>query len=701
MASRQISKRISRDIRSGQPGTTPTIQIKDSIKVLDILIELLVITAIVLIPVVIFPDDDFVSRVGLSKTIVLRIIASLTAILLVARWSIWSIGGGSNQRLFTVPRTIPELRHLVDKITKSRTGLVWVAITGLIIVTTFSAALSVLPNASIWGKDPGSDGYGLYTQVSFFVLFVAATITARSSSQILRLAIAISASGLFAAFTAIAQEHFNWPVEVVFYFGRSSGHFGNPIALGSFLVVTFPIAIGVLTLQRWPYRVWFVATAVVSLIYLYGLQLTLSRGPYLGGLAVLGTLLLLYWRADGRKRALKLTAPIGLAGLMVVAFSFNGGLIHGFTSTYSEDSLVNEFGESTLEERLTKQETIDTRIDTWRSTVELDLRRPAIADQREMPAVVRHLVGYGPDTFRYVLPLTSTDEMFATLTSEAHNDFLHRLTEGGILGLMAFLSLVGVCLFMLRRAYRRVSIQDRPLVSALTIAVAAALVGRMIEQFTGIARVSDGMTFWILIGLTVSLSSMALRSPVFKSDDNASSSTPISSHQRALMPAVSITVLLILIPLALAGVWYKNISYVVADHQLSEARIEIQRSTAAGLAKYDRAIALAPDVVKYRLEKSDVLMSLAETEPNVVARTALIQESYELDSSAYVINSLDRRVNFKLAASAWALAVAGDSEKALEAVQIYERLHSIAPEYELVESRLASLYDATEALRTQ
>lgn len=696
MASRQISKRISPEKRTVSSGVASAFQANDLIKAFDIAIESMVIAAILLVPIVIFPDDEFVSRVGLSKTIALRVIASLTAILLVTRWAIWSIGHRSYLYSVIFLRSSSDWRDLLERAVKSPTWSIWTAVTALIVVTVLSAILSVLPNASIWGKDPGSDGYGLYTQASFIVLFIAVTLVMRSTSQILRFATAIGGAGLFAAFTAIAQERFNWPVEVVFYFGRSSGHFGNPIALGSFLVITFPVAIGALALQRWQYRIWFGVTATVSFIYLYGLQLTLSRGPYLGGLAVIGTLIFLYWRADGWRRALNIAAPIGVAALLVVGFSFGGGFASGLTSTYSEDSLVDEFGESTLEERLTKQETIDTRIDIWRSTLELVLKRPSVADQRDMPAFVRHLIGYGPDTFRYVLPMTSSDEMFATLTSEAHNDFLHRLTEGGLLGFLAFTSLVGVCLYMLCRVHRNASVYDRHLISALTIAVASAIVGRLVEQFTGIARVSDGMAFWMLVGLTVSLSSLALRGSTPNSDDTVSISKPVNSYFEAVMPAVSITLLVTLIPLALAGLWYKNISYAIADHQLSEARSELRTSSSGGLAHYDRAIELAPDVVKYRLEKSGVLMAMAESERNVLARMVLIQDSYELDKSAYAINSLDRRVNFKLAASAWELAVSGNPEKALETIQIYERLHSLAPKYELVESRLSSLYQTTQ-----
>ena len=96
-----------------------------------------------------------------------------------------------------------------------------------------------------------------------------------------------------------------------------------------------------------------------------------------------------------------------------------------------------------------------------------------------LPAPLRWLFGYGPDTFRYVFPLRAPGRVLEWLTSAAHNDAINRLVELGAIGIAVYGTLGVAAVTALWRLTRSQSAISRTLAIAVgaMLALSAAQTG--------------------------------------------------------------------------------------------------------------------------------------------------------------------------------------------------------------------------------
>lgn len=662
----------------------------------------LILLATVLIPVVIFPDSGFITQVGNSKTLALRTVASLAGLLILARCALWVFSEPSE--LNANPKPHPLSRSSVVAFVATATGKLWIGIGIYALALVLSALVSISRPVSFWGSIPGTDNGAIYTQLSFLVLAITVPLTIRTPRHLLYFSVAVSISGVIAGLTAIAQEHTGWIVASDFYLGRSTGHFGNPIALGSFLIVTLPITLIALHHLRVGSLVFTTLTAFVFFVHIYGIELTLSRGPYIGLATLLVAGAILYWRRFGLRNLGRISIPISLALVSVLMIAS----VQYFNDSFSINGSPSdsELGESTLSERLTKQRTIDSRLTTWSSTMQLAADRPTVGDNDSTPTAVRHLFGYGPDTFRYVFQVTASSNSLRGLTTNAHNFFLNILVELGILGVIGFLMILGSVFLVVRRTARMNSGNAPYYVSVTLIAISAMLLGRMTEQMTGVARTSDNMMFWLIVGLVLALPAIMSNTDRSESEqgneadalhkDQATRTLQVPTGRNRMLAGTALTILVAaMIPVAFISVWNKNIAYAVADHKVSTARDVASVDASRSLILVREAVMLAPDLLQYRHELSNLLTAIADQTPDLNRARQLREEAYESDLTAWNSNPLDRNASFQLAESSWNLAITGVPGKALETIEIYEYLGRLVPNHELVAPRLENLYEVT------
>ena len=81
-------------------------------------------------------------------------------------------------------------------------------------------------------------GYELYSFLSFLIIFFAVAMRVRSESQVRRLLIAFVVAGTIAAMYGMGQRYGWDPIGSGENASRIFASFGNPIHLGSFLVMT-------------------------------------------------------------------------------------------------------------------------------------------------------------------------------------------------------------------------------------------------------------------------------------------------------------------------------------------------------------------------------------------------------------------------------------------------------------------------------
>ena len=164
----------------------------------------------------------------------------------------------------------------------------------------------------------------------------------------------------------------------------------------------------------------------------------------------------------------------------------------------------------------------------WDTSVQLIADRPWFAFEDGRPAIIKHLLGYGPDTFIYVYPLRDDPIDVGTLDliGDGHNQWLHAAVEMGIPAALALLAVTVIALGTgIRYALGRAASWSTSYRLVL-VAVVAGIAGRTVEQLFGVSQVSDSLYFWMLAGMLVALPSVAAGRAV-PAVDAASVSLPI------------------------------------------------------------------------------------------------------------------------------------------------------------------------------
>ena len=357
-----------------------------------------------------------------------------------------------------------------------------------------STMLSIDPRASWYGSYDRR--LGTATMLACGVAFLLATRLEAADRARVRRAVGLLGSVLAAY--ALLQWAGIEPLPVAVRFSRSYAPLGNPIFLGSVLLLTVFVtaAEAAVSLRR---RRGGVRLAAAALLQLLGVAASGSRGPFVGllaGLVAVGVMA--PWRAWARRRAagrkLAVVSAVGLAVacLMIVLSPRLGAL----SPWGGADSATARF-----------------RLEAWRTVSDMLLwqARAKTATDR-VAAPVRVLVGFGPETLDVAVwpwqQRTFAGTQFAReRLDRTHNELLDEFARGGSLGLTATLLLWCAVLAAwsrrahllpdaaaVRRSARRVAV-----CSAGCLAVAVAVTRSL--QLLGLALAGGVFLGWAVSAL--------------------------------------------------------------------------------------------------------------------------------------------------------------------------------------------------------
>jgi putative inorganic carbon (HCO3(-)) transporter len=128
--------------------------------------------------------------------------------------------------------------------------------------------------------------------------------------------------------------------------------------------------------------------------------------------------------------------------------------------------------------------------------------------KKSVPLIYEYFwLGSGPDTFKYVFP-ADKDEKFEyfndpeMVVDKAHNEYIQIAVTLGVPALIVYLFLVGFILLHAVRALNNSSAQD----SLLIYGLISVILSYLVQAFFNISVVTVAPLFWILLGLTYSLS---------------------------------------------------------------------------------------------------------------------------------------------------------------------------------------------------
>jgi hypothetical protein len=516
-------------------------------------------------------------------------------------------------------------------------GLVLLAAAAVVYANLLATALSPIPQVSVAGADAGRAGGGLATFASYAVAFAAVAGYLRTRAQLLRLLWVIVGAAWLLSIYGIGQ-HFgiDWFLADAAPAIRVPLTFGNAIFAASVLTMTIPLSLGLsATLNRRAARILGGAALVAPQVA--AITFTLTRGSWIGlGTALAIFLTLTAW-TTGRHAAVRSTIVLGL-GIAATLFLVTIPTSEQTTGTNLVTSRLVSIPESvSVQGGLSSRYAIwGTTIDAWWSSPWPDTNQ-----QLTLPTLtarlIRPLVGYGPDTYAYVYPLAG-DTLNGGRAEYAHNFILHSAIEIGILGAIAYLGLIAALGLVLFRLLQRAKLaRTADWRTPLLVGLAAALVGRSVEQIAGVAQPTDLLLSWVLAGIVVAVASERFgHSPV------ASTNQPYpASNRRWYLALIGAAVFLG----SLAFVWTE---VVLEDAYGARLAARAHEASSVGeVAQADdllsEAIALSPGAAVSRLGLADRMLDHALTAPTPLAQVEALAVALQQTNAVLDRNPLDAR----------------------------------------------------------
>ena len=146
------------------------------------------------------------------------------------------------------------------------------------------------------------------------------------------------------------------------------------------------------------------------------------------------------------------------------------------------------------------------RLDIWIGAFKLLGSRASPIEEDGFTKFLRHIWGYGQEMYYLSYTQTAPPRESFRIAANPHNLFLLVWLELGLWGMLAFTGLLLMIMIVLLTAVNRASrrIATGGIWSWLiTVGLISLIGGRLVEQLTGVGRVSDIFLFWAVLGLAL------------------------------------------------------------------------------------------------------------------------------------------------------------------------------------------------------
>ena len=576
-----------------------------------------------------------------------------------------------------------------------------------------STITSVAPSLSFWGSYIRV--FGTYNVLCYAMFFFLIILNLRTSQQLERLITVALLASLVVALYGVLQR---FGIDPLFpgkdYSIRVISTIGNPIFLGAYLIMVIPLACGRLLVSlrallggdqlatpRRSMLLEVIGYSSLLVLQLVCLLYTESRGPWfglLGGALLFAVLVGLRYRL---RKLLFIAIVVGVALVaLLVALNLPNTPLEPFTESpylsrlVFSDNLAAGTGTSWV------------RLFIWQGTLELIKFRPNVGLTPDPLRPLRLLIGYGPETLGITFPqvyppgLAHVEALYA-MPDRAHNELLDLVVMTGVLGLLAFLLLMGSFFYYGLSLLRRT--RDFK-VQITLIALLSAMFAHLVEAQFGILLPSAGLLLWLYL---------ARVSVMHVTEDAAAEPERIdligTTHGEASADNLNrlrhITSLLVVCVLPFfASV--SNVNFLLADVYLRQGmQFRDARQYTESIAAFDRAIQVFPIESKLHQRKAATYYELAQSisDDELEARSQLLQAGVDTLTKALELQPLDPEYYASMGKlyAYWAKTV--DPSRLEQAIEFYGRAFRLSPNRVIYRNELARFYfDAgryEEALR--
>lgn len=401
-----------------------------------------------------------------------------------------------------------------------------------VIAYIVSVIFSAVPYNSLWG---GFDRLqGLYTNASFWVIFILAAINIRSKAQIDRIISTIIFTSVpIVAYCFIQRLKLDpVPWQQMDSSIRVSATMGNPIFLAAYLIIVIPLTISRFVRsfneKKGVAYIFYGLTVILQIVTVF---LSQSRGPIMGMFTSIFLFTLIYGWVYHKRIILITVISVFIIGAIFLSL-FNLPHVVKFqsppdtvglgikqTGKSDEELAQSSFGKMELLWHKTFGKLLNvpylrqlgrlletdphssgrTRIVLWNGVWKL------INDKDEP---YRFYIGYGPESLSTVYYKNYTMEL-AKLegvnvhADRAHNEYLNIWVMHGLFGLVAYLFLLGSIMYMALRTVKPNNENGQVdnagnYFTLIMIGLITAIIAHLVEIFVGIAIVSTYTHFWII-----------------------------------------------------------------------------------------------------------------------------------------------------------------------------------------------------------
>ncbi|TSC73585.1 MAG: Lipid A core--O-antigen ligase-like protein [Parcubacteria group bacterium Gr01-1014_70] len=370
---------------------------------------------------------------------------------------------------------------LVDAQYRPRRGFMLYAFLGFIVVMGLATFFGIDPYNSFWSNYERMEGMVTYLHVA--ALFLMASSVFRTLAD-WRLTFHVSV----AVSLIIAGYGFLELMNIITIPGSTAGasgigifsRLGNQIYLAAYLLFHFFI-LGFLyfsTRVIW----WRIAYALLGVFEFYIFIHTGTRGALIGlvvGLAVSIALLFLFSLRDNKRIAVY-TGTLMVIGIILLS-AFYMLRDSAFIKRYP---LVHRFADINLQ-----SSTAQSRIMIWGIAKEAFLARP--------------LLGWGPGNFIIPYAMYYNPNLYGNEPwfDRVHNMHFEWLVAGGIVGFLAYVALIGSCIGMIWRLWRK-----RVLPGSVVAALGGFLAAYLAQNTFVFDTIITYLFFVLLLSLVHSLS---------------------------------------------------------------------------------------------------------------------------------------------------------------------------------------------------
>jgi O-antigen ligase len=483
----------------------------------------------------------------------------------------WSYGGSELPKLLALHTLI--LITLVILVFTSRNGISisasFLPVLAIFVVTALATVFSALPFISITGTYQRYNGL---IQVADMVMLCFLSATVFTPSDTRKIFASATLAGVIVSVYGIAQhfgfEFLGWNISEtarnIALKHRSFATLASPSFLGLYLAMLIPLAFsGSVDAHGRVRAFWYVSIGLITICLIF----TYSRAAWLG--AVGG---LIVWLAFFKQK----NKGQGLFDWLKNTFQYSKWALSVFILSVIIGVLLAPTGgrPSAIDRALSIADSevgsTQVRFKLWHSALNMITDRP--------------ILGWGSGTFRYILPRYASSGMteFERQNVSAHNDFLDRASQTGLLSLAIYLWLLVSIVFL------RKTSSDRNSIYAITGSLLAYLVA---VQF-GFSSLTPMAMWWILLGCL--LGSHKERNGV----------TP-NKREISLHPPFQKIILSILVLIwGFLTIW--TASWLIADIHFRNAKIALEKGDKP------KAIAEAENAVKWNPKQDFYLAWLGQ-----------------------------------------------------------------------------------------